>query len=73
MAAPVSVKEELHQLIEEMDFDSAVRLLAMISLANDPDDLSPEEEQEVLAARADYESGNTIKGEDLEAEAGFFA
>lgn len=67
---PASIKDELHELVDAMDETEAVRLLAMIGLRTDPDDLTPEEEASIIEAMKDFDEGRTIRGEDLERELG---
>ena len=68
--AATGVKEELYELIEAMDTAKAVRLLAMISLLDDPDDLSDEEADSVRTGRAELEAGEFVSGEELRREFG---
>lgn len=68
--AVTSVKEELHQMIDAMDTPEAVRLLAMLSLAEDDGEVTEEEAEAIRAAEEDLRLGYTIRGEDLERELG---
>lgn len=65
---PPGVKEELHELIDAMDAGTAVRLLAMISLLDDPDGLDDEEAEAVRVARREFEAGDFVTGEALRRE-----
>ena len=68
--AATGVKEELYELIEAMDTAKAVRLLAMISLLDDPDSLTDEEADLVRKGRAEFEAGDFVSGEELRREFG---
>lgn len=70
MTAPASVKAELHALIETLSQKEAEDFLDYINLQLDPDELTPEEEEAVLKAMAEFERGETISGADLERELG---
>ncbi|MGE0601232.1 MAG: hypothetical protein AB7J35_17235 [Dehalococcoidia bacterium] len=66
--AVASVKEELHQMIDAMDGPAAVRLLAMLSLADDDGEITEEELEEIRAGEEDLRLGRTVRVEDLERE-----
>ena len=68
--APVSVKDELHQMIDAMDAQAALRLLVMLSMADDDGEVTEEEAAEIEAGLEDLRCGNTIDGKDLERELG---
>lgn len=70
MTAPASVIQELHDLIDALDTDQAVRALAMIGLMTDDGDLTPEEISELEEGIAAAERGETISGDQLERELG---
>ncbi|MEO8541044.1 MAG: hypothetical protein ABI577_14985 [bacterium] len=69
--AAAEVKQELHDLIDEMDTATAVRLLAMISLIDDPDDVDEEEAAAILKAREEFAAGYSVSGADLRRELGW--
>jgi hypothetical protein len=70
MTAPTSVKDELRAIIETLSTEQAEMLLDFINMQLDPDELTPDEEAEVLQAMAEFERGETISGEELERELG---
>lgn len=71
MAVPVSVKEELHALIDAMDSRTAIRTLAMLSLLEDDGELTDDEIEAIREAEEDMRAGRTVRGADLEREFGF--
>ena len=70
MTAPVSAKQELHELIESLSAEDAAELLDYINMRLDPDELTPEEEEAVLQAREELERGETTSHADLKRELG---
>jgi hypothetical protein len=69
--AVTEVKQELHDLIDEMDMASAVRLLAIISLMDDPDDVTEEEAEAILRSREEFAAGQSVSGAELRKELGW--
>jgi hypothetical protein len=70
MTAPASAKAELAAMIEAMTMDEAQDLLDFLNMRSDPDELTPEEEEAVLRAMAEFEAGETVSGEALKREFG---
>ena len=70
MTAPASAKAELAAMIEAMTTEEAERLLDYLNMLADPDELTPEEEEAVRIAMAEYEAGESISGDDLKRELG---
>jgi uncharacterized membrane protein len=69
--AVADIKRELHELIDVMDAATAVRLLAMIGLMDDPDTVSDEEAAAILKARDEFAAGRSVKGAELREELGW--
>ena len=70
MTAAASVKQELHDLIETLDYKQAIRVLAMIGLMNDDGEFTEEEDQ-LLEGIAAIEAGEFVSQADIEREFGF--
>jgi hypothetical protein len=70
MAAPASAKAELAAIIDAMTTEEAERLLDYLHMLADPDELTPEEEAEVLKAMAEYEAGETVSGDEIKRKYG---
>lgn len=66
--AVTDVKDELHELIDAMDAAQAVRLLAMVGLLDDPDEVTDEEAEAIRRARDDFAAGRFVRGADLRRE-----
>jgi hypothetical protein len=73
MAAPASAKAELAAIIDAMTTEEAERLLDYLHMLADPDELTPEEEAEVLKATAEIEAGDYVTQEEVELEYGLRA
>ncbi|HNM79383.1 MAG TPA: hypothetical protein PKI89_13500 [Tepidiformaceae bacterium] len=69
MSSP-TLKEELHSLIERLSDEEAEQMLDYINMRLDPDELTPEEVEAVLAARREFERGETVTLAELLAELG---
>lgn len=61
----LSVKDELHRLIDEMSLKDAERVLQQIYDAIDSDELTPEEEAAVQEGRDQIAHGQYITGEEV--------
>ena len=70
MTAPVSVKQELHDLIETLSAEDAEAMLDYINMRLDPDELSEEDEAAVRKAMEELERGETMSAEQLKRELG---
>jgi len=68
--APVSVKDELHQMIDAMDAQAALRLLVMLSMADDDGEVTEEEAAEIEAGLASLACEDLVDGADLRRELG---
>ncbi len=68
MTTATSVKDELHQMIDGMTLEAAELLLDMINNHNDTDELTPEEEAAVAEALAEFERGEYVTMEELQAK-----
>lgn len=66
----LSVKDELHRLIDDLTDEGAERVRDLIYSAFDSDELTPEEEEAVREARAEIARGEYVTLEELEAELG---
>jgi hypothetical protein len=73
MAAPASIKDELHARIDAMEQSEAEQLLDFLNLQSDPDELTPAEEEAVLAALKRVEAGEFVTQEEFERTLGFKA
>jgi hypothetical protein len=70
MTTEASARKLLHQLVDSLTDAEAERLLDWINLQNEPDELTPEEEERVAIGKAQIERGEYVWGEDLERELG---
>jgi hypothetical protein len=70
MTTEASPRELLHQLIDSPTDKDAERLLDWINLQNEPDELTPEEEERVAIGKAEIARGEFITGEEFERELG---
>ena len=77
----MSVKDELHELVDQLDEDAAREALAYLRtlslpafLRDAPSDDEPETDEEraaVAEAREALKRGDVVRGEDLERELGW--
>lgn len=70
MTQATSAKQDLHRLIDAMTQEEAEDLLDFINLQNEPDTLTPEEEEAVAEGKAQIARGEYVTLEELEAELG---
>lgn len=67
MTAPPSAKQEIHQLVDAMTDAEAEDLLDYLNMLTDPDELTPEEDAEILAR---MKAGDSFSLEEVKAELG---
>lgn len=70
MTTETSAREQLRQLVDSLTDSEAERLLDWINLQNEPDELTPEEEERVAIGKAQIARGEYVWGDDLERELG---
>lgn len=62
----MTVKEELHQIIDVLSDEEAEELLDYLNLRADPDTLTPEELARVKAADAEIARGEYVTLDDIQ-------
>jgi hypothetical protein len=70
MTTEASARKLLHQLVDSLTDKDAERLLDWINLQNEPDDLTPEEEERVAIGKAEIARGDYVTREAFRKELG---